>query len=247
MSTDAASHSRGKTYVLVHGAWHGAWCWRDVADALRGMGHRVTTPTQTGVGERRHLLGADITLDTFVADIVNHIEAEELTDIILVGHSFGGIGITGVADTMPERVRHLVYLDAVIVEAGKPAFSIFEPELVAARRRQVQEEGQGVFLPPPPVTAFGIPEDHPSAAWVRRRLTPHPAGTYESPLRLDNPIGNGRPCTYVVCTNPIYAPLERPRQWARQQPEWTWLELATGHNAMILVPAELARLLDAIG
>ena len=247
MSTDAASHARGKTYVLVHGAWHGAWCWRAVADMLRGMGHGVTTPTQTGVGERRHLLSADITLDTFVADIVNHIEAEELTDIILVGHSFGGTSITGVADTMPERIRHLVYLDAVIVEGGKPVFSIFEPDLVAARRRQVQDEGRGIFLPPPPVTAFGIPADHPSAAWVRRRLTPHPVGTYESPLKLDHPIGNGRPCTYVACTSPIYAPLERPRQWARQQADWIWQELPTGHNAMILAPAELARLLDAIG
>ena len=112
-----------KTYVLVHGAWHGAWCWREVAGALRAMGHQVTTPTQTGVGERKHLLGKDITLDTFVDDIVNHIEAEEFTDVILVGHSFAGISITGTADKIPYRIRHLVYLDGVIIESGQSAYS----------------------------------------------------------------------------------------------------------------------------
>jgi pimeloyl-ACP methyl ester carboxylesterase len=86
----AAAQSTSKTYVLVHGAWHGGWCWKEVADGLRGMGHRVTTPTQTGLGERKHLLSKDITLDTFAADVVNHIEAEELNEVILVGHSFGG-------------------------------------------------------------------------------------------------------------------------------------------------------------
>lgn len=91
-----------KTYVLVHGAWHGGWCWRDVAAALGADGHRVTTPTQTGVGERAHLLSKDITVETFVTDIVSHIEAEDLSDAILVGHSFGGVSITGAAD----RLRH---------------------------------------------------------------------------------------------------------------------------------------------
>jgi pimeloyl-ACP methyl ester carboxylesterase len=96
-----ATQSSIKTYVLVHGGW----CWRDVADALRSIGHRITTPTQTGVGERKHQLTKDITLDTFVADIVNHIEAEELDDVILVGHSLGGASITGAADRIPDRIR----------------------------------------------------------------------------------------------------------------------------------------------
>jgi alpha-beta hydrolase superfamily lysophospholipase len=86
----AAAQPSSKTYVLVHGAWHCGWCWKEVAEGLRGMGHRVSTPTQTGLGERKHLLSKDMTLDTFAADIVNHIEAEELNDVILVGHSFGG-------------------------------------------------------------------------------------------------------------------------------------------------------------
>ena len=100
----AAAQSSSKTYVLVHGAWHGGWCWREVAEGLRGMGHRVSTPTQTGLGERKHLLSKDVTLDTFAADIVNHIEAEELNDVILVGHSFGGTSITCTTDKIPNRI-----------------------------------------------------------------------------------------------------------------------------------------------
>lgn len=162
----AVAQASGKTYVLVHGAWHGGWCWKEVADALRGMGHRVTTPTQTGLGERRHLLNRDITLDTFVADVVNHIEAEELNDVILVGHSFGGTSISGAADKLPNRIRHLVYLDSVILENGKSVFSALPPDVVAARKKMVAEQGQGMFIPAPPPTAFGIPAEHASAEWV---------------------------------------------------------------------------------
>jgi pimeloyl-ACP methyl ester carboxylesterase len=154
----AGAQSSSKTYVLVHGAWHGGWCWKEVVEGLRGMGPRVSTPTQTGLGERKHLLSKDITLDTFAADIVHHIEAEGLNDIILVGHSFRGTSITGTADTIPNRIRHLVYLDSLILENGQSPFSILPPNVVAARRKLVAEQGQGIFLPPPPPTAFGIPE-----------------------------------------------------------------------------------------
>jgi pimeloyl-ACP methyl ester carboxylesterase len=114
---------RGKTYVLVHGAFGGGWQWAPVAERLRAQGHRVFTPTQTGLGERKHLLSRDITIDTFVEDIVNVIEAEDLRGVVLVGHSFGGIPITGAADQAPERIRHLVYFDALIVQGGQSARS----------------------------------------------------------------------------------------------------------------------------
>jgi pimeloyl-ACP methyl ester carboxylesterase len=166
----AAAQASSKTYVLVHGAWHGGWCWKEVAEALRGMGHRVSTPTQTGLGERKHLLSKDITLDTFTVDIVNHIEAEELNGVILVGHSFGGTSITGAADKISNRIRHLVYLDSVILENGQSVFSVLPPDVVAARRKTVAEQGQSIFIPPPPPTAFGIPENYASADWVKRRL-----------------------------------------------------------------------------
>src|SRR5690606_3636340 len=116
---------------------------------------------QTGLGERRHLMSRDITLDTFVLDLVNHIEAEELHDVVLVGHSFGGAAISGAADRMPERIHHLVYLDAVILEDGQAPFDMLPAELVASRRRLAQEEGEGIFIPAPPPPAFGVPADHP--------------------------------------------------------------------------------------
>src|SRR3954452_8117217 len=145
---------RGKTYVLVHGAWGGGWQWAPVAERLRAQGHRVFTPTQTGMGERKHLLSRDITIDTFVEDIVNVLEAEDLRDVVLVGHSFGGIPITGAADRVPERIRHLVYLDAAIMESGQSFFDTFAPQVVAARRRAAQEHGGGVAVPPAPFEAF---------------------------------------------------------------------------------------------
>lgn len=238
---------RAKTYVLVHGAWHGGWCWRDVAALLHGRGHRVTTPTLTGLGERRHLLSASITLETFVADIINHVEAEELQDVILVGHSHAGAVITGVADRMPSRIRHLVYLDAAVIESGRNAFSLLAPDTAAARRQRVAEQGGGIFMPVPNVAAFAIPEDHPRADWVRRRLTPHPVGSYESPLSLAHPIGNGRPCTYIACTAPLYEPMESSRAWVKRQTGWAWLDFASGHDAMVLAPNELAAVLAEIG
>lgn len=117
--------------------------------------------------------------------------------------------------------------------------------MVAARRKLTAEEG-GIAVPPPPKAAFGIPEDHPETERVRRRLTPHPAGPYDSPLRLRNPaVGNGRPCTCIACTAPLHGPLEASRRWVRRQSGWSWQEIATGHGAVVTAPAEPARMLLA--
>lgn len=233
-------------FVLLHGAWHGGWCWRDVAAALRARGHRVTTPTQTGLGERRHLLSGAITLETFVQDVVEHLEAEEIDDAILVGHSFGGLGISGAADRVPGRIRHLVYLDSLVLENGQAPFDVMPAEVVAARRALAAAQGGGLFLPVPPVSAFGVPEDHPAAPWMRRRMTPHPLGPYETPLRLRHPLGNGLPCTYLACTAPAYPTLAAIQRAVRARPGWAWREIATGHDAMITAPEALAALLEEI-
>ncbi|BAQ46666.1 alpha/beta hydrolase [Methylobacterium aquaticum] len=238
--------SDGLTFVLVHGAWHGGWCWVRVADRLRAQGHRVLSPTCTGLGERAHLMSRAITLDTFVQDIAGTIAAEELTDVVLVGHSFGGLAISGVAEAMPERLRHLVYLDALIVEPGRSPFDGLAREVVAARRRAAAESSGGVSLPPPPAVAFGV-LDSADAAWLERRLTPHPLGTYESPLPIRGPVGNGLPRTYVDCTTPSYATLDRVKDWVRAQPGWNWRNLATGHDAMVSAPGPLADLLVELG
>ena len=241
----AAQASAGKTYALVHGAWGGGWIWRPVADGLRAKGHRVFTPTQTGLGERRHLLSRDITLDTFVADIAGVLEAEELTDVILIGHSFGGSAVSGVADRVGERIRHLVYLDALLPENGRNAFSVLPQGIEADRRRQVAEQGGGVAVPVPPPSAFPLPEE--ARAWFARRLAPHPFGTYDSPMRLALPRGNGRPVTYVSYTNPPLASIEPSRRRAREMPGWRYLEMDVPHDAQAAVPERVIALLDGIG
>ncbi|WP_326538921.1 alpha/beta fold hydrolase [Pseudorhodoferax sp.] len=245
--TGIASRAGPRTYVLMHGGFHGGWCWRDVAERLRAAGHRVTTPTQTGMGERRHLLSRDLTLDTFAMDLVNHLVYEEIDEAILVGHSFGGCALSGAADRVPERIRHLVYLDALVLQDGESAFGVMPPDIVAARRKTIAEEGEGLFWPVAPVTAFGVPLDHPRAQWLAERLSPQPASTYDSPMRLRHPVGNGLPRTYVACTEPPYAPLAPVRAWVQAQPDWQYLELATGHDAMVLAPDALAELLLRIG
>lgn len=237
----------GKTFVLLHGAWHGGWCWRDVATLLRAQGHRVTTPTQTGLGERRHLFSGAITLETFVQDVVEHLQAEEIEDAILVGHSFGGLGISGAADRVPARIRHLVYLDALVLEDGQAPFDIMPAEVVAGRRKLAAEQGGGLFIPIPPVAAFGVPENHPNAPWMRRRMTPHPLGTYETPLRLANPVGNGLPRTYIAAVDPAYPALGAIQTRLRGEPGWAWREIRTGHDAMVTAPAVLAAMLAEIG
>ncbi len=247
LHTSAAPRRAAKTFVLVHGAWHGGWCWREVAQGLLDMGHSVSAPTQTGLGERRHLIAKDITLDTFIADVANHIETEELDQVILVGHSFGGVTITGVADKIPDRIRHLVYLDSTILQNGQTVFDVLPPDVVAARRKLAADQGNGIFLPAPAITAFGIPEGHRLASWVKRRMTPHPINTFESPRTLQHPVGHGRPCTYITCTDPIYAPLEGVRQWAKKQTGWNLREIGTAHDAMVTAPKELARMLADIG
>jgi pimeloyl-ACP methyl ester carboxylesterase len=237
--------SGGKTYVLVHGAWHGGWCWRRVEERLRAAGHRVFAPTCTGLGERAHLLGRSVDLATFTQDIVGLLECEELEDAILVGHSFGGNPISGAADRVPGRIRHLVYLDSLMLEGGERVVDRLPPDIVAARLRAAEEATGGLGIPAPPPEAFAV-TDPAGVAWLRRRLTPHPVGTYFSPLTLNAPVGNGLPRTYVACVEPVYEPLQSSRDWVRRQPGWNWREIATGHDAMVTAPEALARLLEEI-
>jgi pimeloyl-ACP methyl ester carboxylesterase len=229
--------------VLVHGAWHGGWCWSMVASILRGRGHSVFTPTLTGLGERSHLLSPAIDLDMFVTDIMNVLRFEDLEDVVLVGHSFGGSVISGVADRAPERVRRLVYLDAIILENGQTVFGQLPPDIVATRIKAAQESSNGLSVPAPPASSFGISRLE-QARWVEDHLTPHPLKTFTSPLRLANPVGNGLPRVYVTCTDPIYGPLQSARDWV-QRHGWKTLEIAAGHDAMVIAPNRLAEVLES--
>ena len=227
-------------FVLVHGAWHGGWCWRDVAAVLRTAGHQVFTPTMTGLGERAHLLNAQVGLSTFIDDIAAVILSEELDNVVLVGHSFGGHVINGVADRMPQLLRQLIYLDGLVVQHGQSALSIMPPAVQAERTRTMDAEGLRMTIPSP--DQFGL-SDPAQLAWVMRQLTPLPLKGYTEPLQLQHPLGNGLPKTYIAVTDPWYPPLAELRQWVRSQPDWDWRELAACHNAMVSAPLALASLL----
>jgi pimeloyl-ACP methyl ester carboxylesterase len=233
-------------YVLVHGAWHGGWCWGKVAERLRAAGHRVFTPTLTGLGDRAHLIAPNVGLSTHVEDVISIIEMEDLSDVVLVGHSFGSAVIGGVADARAERIRRLVFLDSFLVRSGQSPFSQLPPEMVEARKAAAIKTpsvfGETLAMPPPAPSVFGI-NDAKDAAWVAARLKPHPIKSYEDRLELKRPLGAGRPSTYIACTNPDYRAVMGTRQWVQSQPDWTYLELATGHDAMILAPDALAEML----
>lgn len=229
------------TYVLVHGAWHGGWAWRHVRHILEQQGHNVFTPTMTGLGERTHLLSKDITLDTVIEDITNVLRYEDLHDVILVGHSFAGTVITGVAERVPDRIRQLIYLDAAILEDGETLFSRMPAHIAEERQQLALETSGGISLPIPNAEALGILDDEQWAS-VETFLTPHPLATYSTPITLKRRPGEGFPCCHIVCTSPAYEPLA----WARERMKaygWPEFPIETGHDAMISAPELLADLL----
>lgn len=238
--------SQEKTYVLVHGGFHGGWCWKYVAAGLRALGHTVYTPTLTGLGERSHLMSFKPTLDTFIEDIAQVIKFEELNEVILVGHSFAGSIVSGVADRMPERLRHLVHLDSQVLQSGESPADELPPELIERYKQRAMEGGNGLSIPPNGPEYFGI-ADPRMAAWLQTKLTPHPLQTYFDNLKLENPLCNGLPATYIACSKPLFAVNAKSRELAESTSGWTYLEIPTGHDAMILMPSELTEMLAAIG
>jgi pimeloyl-ACP methyl ester carboxylesterase len=234
--------TRPRTFVLLHGAWHGGWCWERVAERLRVRGHRVTTPTQTGLGERSHLMSPNIDLGVFTSDLVNHLLWEGLSDVVLVGHSFGGNAISGAAEVVPERITRLVYLDALVPVSGRSTFDDYPAGMADQRIEQAQLTSGGLSIPAPPASAFGI-ADPTDAAWLEARLTPHPLRTYTSTQSFRDKPGNGLPAEYILCNDPIYGPLHGARARARSL-GWPVREIATGHDAMVTAPGALVDLLE---
>ncbi len=233
---------RSQTFVLLHGAWHGGWCWERVASILRARGHRVTMPTQTGLGERAHLMSPDIDLEVFTDDLVNHLIWEDLDQIVLVGHSFGGNATSGAASQVPDRIQRLVYLDALVPISGRSPFEDFPPGVVAERTRQAEESSGGLSIPPPPAAAFGV-TDPDDAAWIESRMTPHPLRTFTSFQTLSPDPANGLPAHYVLCVDPLYGNVEGSLNRARDL-GWPISEIATGHDAMVTAPELLCGILE---
>lgn len=230
--------------VLVHGAWAGAWCWKRVLAPLRAAGHEVHAVTLTGLGERAHLLTPAVTLATHVADVVNLVVAEELRDIVLVGHSYGGVVITGAADRLqrdaPGTLRQLVYVDAVVPLPGESWSSTHTPETVAARVAAAEASG-GLAMPPPDPAAFGL--QGADRDWLLRRQTPQPLAVYREPLPFDAARVAALPRAFVDCTQPALATIDASRRRVREPPGWRVVEMATGHDPMVSEPDAFVRVL----
>lgn len=237
-------------FVLVHGAWHGGWCWQRVQQPLVRQGHRVHAVTLTGVGERAHLLSSAITLETHVADVAGVIEAEELHDVVLAVHSYGGMIGTAIADRMGARLRHLVYVDAVVPRPGE-SWSSTHVRATREARLAGAAASDDYSLAPPDPDNYGLDAD--DYAWVKRRLTPHPGHTYEAVLDFDPRRVAAVPRTFVNCLRPPLPTIDaiRPRMADPQFWGGAWragggaqvVELATGHDPMVSLPAELVQVL----
>ena len=227
------------TFVLVHGAWHGGWCWRFVAPMLRRAGHEVFTPTLTGLGDRAHLERPGIDLDLHVQDVVALLETEDLRDVVLLGHSYGGMVVTGAAERCAGRIRRLVYLDAFVPENGKCALDYVAPERAAAFRKEGEQFGT---VAPPPLALWGLVKPE-HVAFAKPRETRHPFHTFTQPVRLANPAAAALPKTFIYCSSPATGSFDGFAAKYRNDSAWRFHELKTGHDAMILAPDELAAIL----
>jgi pimeloyl-ACP methyl ester carboxylesterase len=235
-------------FVLVHGAWHGGWCWRDVVRILSAAGHRAHAVTLTGVGERVHLMTPAITLETHISDVVKAIEAEEMRRVVLAVHSYAGMIGTAIADRMPQRLGHLVYVDAVVPEPGESWSSTHAPATREARIAAAENSLDYSFPPPDPAVYGLAGAQH---EWVGRRQVRHPGHTYTAPLQFEPKRVAGVARTFVDCTSPRLATIDAIRKRVRDPGFWNgdWakggrvVEIETGHDPMVSSPAALARIL----
>jgi pimeloyl-ACP methyl ester carboxylesterase len=229
-------------FVIVHGAFGGAWSWnRFIAPPLREAGHDVRTVTLTGLGERAHLASPEVNLDTHVQDVVNVLFYEDLTDVVLVGHSYGGMVITGVADRSPERLSQLVYLDAAVPADGEAISDQWDSERRQALLERVAREGEGWKIIPGPMQA-----DDPAEiqAWAAPRRNPQPIKTFTQPVRLTRGETT-LPRAFVYCSagkEPNSPAAARARR-VQADPRWRYFELATGHNLQYSAPKETVEIL----
>lgn len=230
------------TFVLVHGSWHGGWCWRRVVNELAKLGHTVYAPTLTGLGERAHLLSPQINLETHICDVLGTLEVEDLSGVVLVGHSYGGIVVTAVADRV-SRIAQLVYLDAVVPRDGECLYDRAPAQIKTHFEEHAKTGGDGWRVPVSAVSAqfLGL-KDERDASWVMSRLTPHPVRTFREAVRLGATYLQV-PRAYINCIGD--KPFGQPRTTQAEGVD-DYHELRTGHDAMITAPQEVSRLLHRI-
>lgn len=236
------SQAKKATFVLVHGAWHGGWCWKKLTPLLQAAGHEVFTPTLTGLGERAHLINPQINLDTHIQDITTVLDYEDLRNVILVGHSYGGMVIAGVEAKAGERLAQLVYLDAFLPEDGK-ALQDYAPPLAEL----VKAQGAGWRLSSAwlgtPTEMFGV-KDSADLAWVTPRLGDQPYTTFTQPVQLATNPSKSLQRTYIHLTKG--PPFEEAVGRAKKRGYHFHELFSAGHDAMVTQPDELARILQAL-
>lgn len=229
-------------FVLLHGAWHGGWVWQRVTPLLRAAGHEVHAPTLTGVSDRAHLLSPQVGLATHIEDVVALIEAHDAQDVVLVGHSYAGQVVTGVADRIPDRLAKRIHLDGFVGDDGEAAIDLLPDHIAGHYRESVAGPGFGWLIPVRSLSVLGV-VDRADLDWLEPRLTPHPWLTYTQPLRLTGKADRV-PGVFVACTDwmRVFTP-HSERAAARG---WPVHEIATGHEAMVTAPGKLADLLIRI-
>ncbi len=242
------------TFVLVHGAYHGGWCWRKTATILRLAGHVVYTPTLTGLGERTHLASRETTLDTHIQDIASILEFEDLDPVILIGHSYGGFVVSGVAEKVPERLRLLVFVDALIPHDGASAGEQFGPDALAALQRAAEVEGHGWLVPitvgiPDPATAtsiFGVTKEA-DLKWMREKLNRfHPLACFTQKIRLGRHDPSIVPRFVIECVQPGQRGRATQQAKLAREARWGYHQIVSGHDVMIAQPRRLASALCSL-
>ena len=231
------------TFLIAHGAWSAAWAWKKMRPLLQARGHALYTPTYTGLGERAHLASREVGLETHIADVLGTLEFEDLRDVVLVGHSYGGMVATGVADRARARLRRLVYLDAFVPRDGQSLLDLLPADVRERMREAARTAGDGWRVPPNPVPPDTSETD---LAWLMPRRVMHPLRAFEEPIRLTGPEGAVRRA-YIYCTRiapgDVFGPFA---ERARREAGWQDLELEASHSPNVTAPEALAALLEKL-
>jgi len=238
----ARAQAASKTFVLVHGSCQGGWCWRRVSDRLERRGHKVFTPTLTGLGERSHLMSGAIDLDTHIADVVNVIRWEGLERIVLVGHSYGGWVVSGVAEQVEPAISAIVFLDAFMPDNGQRGLDL-NSERSKAEIARALKNGD-ISRPPPPAATWNVNEK--DRAWVDARQTAQPIGVSLKPIRLTGARERIGRKTYIRATAYTNPNFDRFYARTKADPSWRTYEVACGHDVMIDMPDRLVEILEEV-
>jgi pimeloyl-ACP methyl ester carboxylesterase len=229
------------TFLICHGAWSAGWAWQKVRPLMRAAAHEIFTPTYTGLGERAHQASPTVDLDTHIGDVLAVLHYEDLRDVVLVGHSYGGMVATGVADRAAERIARLIYVDAFVPVNGQSLFDLLPAPARAERVQAAQVHGDGWLIPPSPPPPDTSPAD---MAWITARRRWQPLRTFTQPITLKNAIP-ASPRSYIYCKR--IAPEDRFGPFARRaqsETGWNYLEIDASHSPNVTAPHALVRLFE---